>query len=317
MVPVAILALALDSCGSGPASGNPAPHPSGDGGGQSDGAQGTPWREVSFPTQAGTGYNAVAYGNGRWVAVGNGVTATSTDGTTWSVQSLAPSAPNYGNAAMSFANGLFVSAGSGISTSSDGVAWSTTMLADAQGLGASAFGGGTWVVLDNRFLTEDAFAVWTSQDAAHWTSVVTTIPYAELGAIAYGNGQFVAVAWGSFVATSPDGAHWTMQSFPTQDGLSAVAFGNGFFLAGGTSGPAYRSADGKTWTPPGMDVGAGVLCFGNGRFLTGSLFDSADGMSWTENPESDSQGQGGLNACAWGAGHFLLVGSSAYFVISP
>jgi hypothetical protein len=250
VAPVATLALALTSCGANTTSENPAVPPSEDGAAPIDAGQGTPWQEVSFPAQAGSGYNAIAYGNGRWVAVGDGVTATSKDGTTWSVQSLAPSTPNYENDGMGFGNGLFVSAGfSSVSTSSDGVTWSTQKLANAQGLGASAFGGGTWVVLDNRFLTDDAFAVWTSQDAANWTPVVTTVPYGELGAIAYGNGQFVAVGWGSLVATSPDGAHWTMQPFPVQDGLSAVAFGNGFFLAGGTSGPAYRSTDGKTWTP--------------------------------------------------------------------
>ena len=77
---------------------------------------------------------------------------------------------------------------------------------------------------------------------------MTTIPYSQPASIAYGNGTFVAVGYGSLVATSADGSHWSQQSLGANDGLFGVTFGGGAFVAVSTVGTAYKSTDGKTWT---------------------------------------------------------------------
>ncbi len=52
---------------------------------------------------------------------------------------------------------------------------------------------------------------------------------------AYGNGKFVVV--GAGIATSPDGATWTVRTTPPISGwLTAVIFQNGKFYAVGTGG---------------------------------------------------------------------------------
>ena len=81
------------------------------------------WRN---PLPTGNNLSAVTYGNGHFVAVGNGDTLTSADGLSWVGQQ--PGIGAFG-AGIVYGNGKFVAVGmyGSISTSADGVNWVQTL----------------------------------------------------------------------------------------------------------------------------------------------------------------------------------------------
>lgn len=217
---------------------------------------------------------------------------------------------------MAFANGTFVIASQlGVSTSATGSSWSSQPLAAAENLVGLAYGNGTWVMGDDRFLNSDVVSFFVSSSGATWTQAMTTIPYAQPTSIAFGGGKFVAVGYGGLVATSTSGTAWTQQSLgsATDLGLLAVTYGNGVFVAVTNSGKAYRSADGVTWTKATVNVNAMYgVAFGNGVFVAvgnaGSIFTSPDAATWTRRTWS------GPNAAfedvAFGNAQFVAAGDS-------
>ena len=64
-----------------------------------------------------------------------------------------------------------------------------------------------------------------------WTQ--TTLPAStSWQSVTYGNGKFVAVAYGStFAAYSDDGINWTETTMPTSTNWQSVTYGNGKFVA--------------------------------------------------------------------------------------
>jgi hypothetical protein len=299
---LAVTLLTAAACGGAGGLGSPA-----DAGNTTTGP-GFTWTAVSGAPSSTFGYSAVAYGNQRWVAVGTGgVFTSSPDATTWTQGSTSLTNYFYGHA-VAFANGLFVELSQqGISTTADGQSWSRQNLSQAQALAAVVYGGTTWVVVDDHSFTNDVIAFWLSPNGSTWTSLVTTIPYAQPTALAYGNGTFVLVGYGSLVATSPDGRIWTQQSLGASDGLTGVAYGGGAFLAMSTSGTSYRSTDGRSWASAGSSSSSGGrLVFGSSTFVTvgatGGIAASVDGASWK------LVSGGSFNDVAAGNNQFLAVG---------
>jgi hypothetical protein len=150
-----------------------------------------------------------------------------------------------------------------------------------------------------------------------------------LFAIAYGNGQFVAVGgdyngskhdWESTILTSADAVTWFQRGSGTLNApLYSIAYGNGQFVATGQTGMVVSSADGTNWLR--RDSGSqnatlrGVV-FGNGQFLAvgtsetdapGTILTSTDGVIWSQHPPPLS-GNDGLSSIAYGNGRFVAVG---------
>ena len=156
-------------------------------------------------------WQSVAYGNGVFVAVANGITGngvmTSPDGSTWTSRS---SAADNDWLSVTYGNGLFVA-----------VAQSGT---------------------GNRVMTSTDGITWISQSSAadnNWCSVT------------YGNGLFVAVASSGTdnrVMTSPNGIDWTSQTSAANNSWQSVAYGNGGFVAVANSGTGNRVM--KSFEPP-------------------------------------------------------------------
>ena len=153
---------------------------------------GTSWTAMTG-LQSGT-WTSVAYGNSRFVTIGNGTaTAYSANGTSWSNGGAVTSA-NYVAIAYGTGPGRFV-----------------------------AITGGT--VLSQATAYSIDGAAWTAgalPQTAYWTS------------IAWGNGRFVAVAQGgTATAYSTDGITWTTPNtvLPYSYAWKNVAYGQGSFLA--------------------------------------------------------------------------------------
>jgi len=166
---------------------------------------GTSWtEEVSGSTKF---LSAVAYGAGRWVAVGGATQGSlaseiisSTTAGTWTPQS-AGVASFFSDVA--YGGGLFVAVGLGgtIITSPDGVSWSTA------------------------------------------TSGTTRY----LSGVAYLDGQFVVVGQRGTVLVSSDGASWTVESIGVGFWMFDVGKAGSTYVAAGETGSIFTSADLSTW----------------------------------------------------------------------
>ena len=105
----------------------------------------------------------------------------------------------------------------------------------------------------------------------------------NLNSVAYGNGVFVAVGDGSFVARSVDGATWTAAIAGAYGNLTRVRFLNGQFAAVGTSDKILFSADGDTWAAEVLpEANFWDVAFGNGVYVLSGLstYVSSNGVDW-------------------------------------
>lgn len=295
----------------------------------SDGGSATPAPSAAHWTAGGalprTGYwNAVAYGNGVFVAVGNtngDNVATSPDGLTWTSHPmpLGPGDANLAWTAVTFAGGQFVAlptsyeSGSTISAvSTDGVHWTTGTL-PASMWQSIAYANGTYVAVSRGASGDNEPYVVTSTNGLTWTGVSPAAPENGWSSVAYGNGVFVVSGYG-FTRTF-DGAQWSeANNLPTELGSNrtSLAFGNGKFVAFADSvGSAATSADGVTWTVatlPEAQMPLGAT-FGYNTFVAvggaGNAYTSSDGVTWTSQIMSASKY--GWSSVAAGNGRFVAI----------
>ena len=226
---------------------------------------GTRWTARTSGTSAQL--NDVAFGAGRFVAVGNtaggvGTTLVSDNATTWTPVSV-PAAVSLNG--VRFANDLWISVGASgrIFTSANTTAW-TSRFTGGTTLNKSAFGAGLHVVVGN------SGALVTSPDGIAWTASTAPTP-SNLNEIAFGAATFVAVGAGGAILTSPNGLTWADRSF-TNDALTSITFANGQFLATGPGSNYFISPDGINWTARftgTSDASFDSAAFGDERFLIG------------------------------------------------
>lgn len=263
---------------------------------------GATWSQASLTAKGQL--NQVAYGNGRFLAVGGelvsraqesgfdtvSVVLTSTDGVAWSE---APSPTTATLESVAFGDGLFVviAADGKAFSSSDGAQWESA----ATGLTGInthdvAFGGGRFVV------AEADSTIATSTDALTWSTSAgsTRAPT-----------KYISFAAGAFFASiveecadegctpshglirSEDGTSWGSSYLPTEDEVLRIANDHGVYVAGAAGG-ILRSTDGMTWSATSVPVEgvwssvtagpAGFVAVGRDAILT-----SADGATWSQS----------------------------------
>jgi|GEM_PF-1186507 len=304
---------------------------------------GTAWRVRAQGTLGML--RGVAYGYGRFVAVGNSkvrspgsvewadLILTSADGEIWTPQSLGTGNTFY---AVTYGNGRFVAVGYGWAggysfataiTSTDGVTWDShpmrpTSLDNLGNPYAVAYGGGIFVAVG------DNGRVFTSTDGADWTPQSSGMA-GTLQGVVYGDGKFVAVGLsyaGSpyLVYTSEDGSTWNSCAPGGIDVLNGITYGSGVFVAVGylgagvaTTGRIIASTDGTSWTPQ-ADSSDWIYAaaYGNGTFVAtgeaGAVLSSPDGLAWT--PQSGASAW--LYGVACGNGALVAVGEDGTILTS-
>lgn len=214
------------------------------------------WR-TRKPVDTVNAYQAIAYGNGVFVAVvNNGATRVmrSTDGgETWTGASAAEANP-WNDVA--YGNGVFVAVASTgtnrvMRSTDNGATWSAVAAAAANQWTCVAYGNGVFVAASydgtNRIMrSTDNGATWSSiamTEASTWQSVT------------YGNGVFVAVADSgtNVVVRSTDyGVTWSTVSTTVRQ-WSTVVYALGRFIAGASDNTyistlMYSDDNGATWT---------------------------------------------------------------------
>ncbi|MDR1947851.1 MAG: hypothetical protein LBQ38_00490 [Spirochaetaceae bacterium] len=300
-------------------------------------------------TAAGN-FTGLAYGKDVFVAVTNAQEIFwSADGETWQTATAGyADLMSTTNQYVYFLNDQFVlvdrgGAGGNWAKSTDGKTWTKIAGAPAaRAAGGGAFGNETYVIGSNgsTVYTSVDLAAWTAKEATgvSRTSGETTVPINWINSLAYGKGQYVIGGGGGLIAHSGDLDAWEIISWAksadlfgtgNNDYVNQIVFSadKGLFMAvGGPSGGqaiAVSSQDGITWDQTG-DIQIGTndnriyLGYGAGVFLTafGSLASyTTDAYTWT--PVTDTKfGTNAINAIAYGAGRFVMVGGGGTIAYS-
>ena len=236
-------------------------------------------------------WDAVAYGNGTFVAISDGASnaAYSADGINWTLSTL-PSSDDWN--AITYGDNKFVAISADSSSaaySANGINWTACTLPIPNVWQAVTYGNNTFVAIadiDPRELGVNHTNVAYSSNGINW--LTSMLPFPVIGAsIAYGNGVFVALGPSTNGAYSTDGINWTLSTMPLGT-WSSVAYGNGIFSAitFDETNAAY-STDGINWTvsaPLPYAADWIDVTYGNGIFAAVTLGTNAayslNGTNW-------------------------------------
>ena len=217
----------------------------------------------------------VTYGADRFVAVGaNGLVISSPDGTNWTSHITGTTASTY---TVAYGRGRYVAVGDVVLTSTNGTTWSSQTVSTAaaqmrafgedgfdlpiifptpvttHSLSAVDYAGDRFVALGVISVLDPFFWIFsyypkilTSADGVTWTSSNIAGSFG-LNDVSFGNQQFLAVGWGGAVVASANGATWSERPRPGAGGLNSITFSEGVFVAVGEAGGIFTSADGSDW----------------------------------------------------------------------
>lgn len=289
------------------------------------------WRN---PLPSGNSLKSVAFGNGVFVAAGDGgAIQTSADGVSWNP--LDPIATNNLHRVI-YANGLFVCVGDNglILTSPNGATWTVQASGSSNSLVAVTYGNSIYVA------SGDAGTVVTSANGVQWSAGNAGVTN-RLGWITFGKGVFIvpmpppAEFMPAQVLVSTDALHWSPENVTaggfSQIKIMKITFGNGRFLAydvylgsgpGSTQAYIYTSTDGTNWVQgPALPLqpSCNSLAFVNNQFFETDRHPtqiniSADGQTWTAIGFSQDYF---LNDIAHGTSNYVLVGDMGLIMTSP
>jgi hypothetical protein len=255
----------------------------------------------------------VAFGAGRWVAVGSGGKVLySGDGRDWALGSAQTTADLRG---VAFTGSRFVAVGdqSTVISSKDGRTWRTEVTAMPCALLGVAHGQGRYVAVGG------AGKELLSLDGKDWESLGRTTS-ADLYGIDHGPGRFVAVGSGGEILSSDDrGLSWTRRRSHTKLTLHTVFWTGDEYLAGGDIGRIYSSPDGRSWervaSPAFHSIrhfatdGSTVIAAG-----AGTIAIRAPGSDeWVLNQTGFARFQTGI---AYGDGTWVIVGHNGEALVS-
>jgi hypothetical protein len=255
----------------------------------------------------------VAYGNGRFVAVGwlsdfwLSVIWTSTDGLVWERSCVAEF---YLLDHVAFGEGVFTAVGGAgtVLTSPDGVNWTVRRGGVPAQTFSAAAANGTVVTVGGGF--NAVGTVLALQPDGSWRCPAwdfNIMPHR----ITYENGQYMVVGSAGSVSTSPDGLTWMHHVSANTNYLQDITYGQGQYVIVSSGGQVERSADGMNWTNQNLAPGTELLgvAYGANRFVTvgsgGAAFSSADAITWASANTGTSNW---LYAVAFGEGAFIAVG---------
>jgi hypothetical protein len=296
----------------------------------------------AVPTPSGDEFEAVAYGNGTYVAVGtDGAIFSSSDATHWTARQSGLSV-GHNFTDVIFANGKFLAAhvGSGtldLFTSADAKTWSKQTLPQSLSSWFSArlaYANGTYIAVGTAALV--------SSDGKNWQEHTIAANLQFVQAPVYANGRFVVEALDSvgdpaIYYSSDNGSSWhkAATAFAVPSLLGDVAAnGSNFVLlgsdqpgAGCTSpgsycGRVYTSPDGNAWTQqPDVADSDGFdqsIIWDGSQYLTWSddntttllhVYTSPDGITWTQGPEADLFVGGGEHSVIAAGGGYVALGN--------
>ncbi|MCW0221367.1 MAG: hypothetical protein OJI67_23785 [Prosthecobacter sp.] len=245
------------------------------------------WPSINVGKPAKVFISGVAYGQGRWVVVGQ--------------------------------SGF-------ISTSTDGVKWSRKSAGIKRDFNDVCFTGVQFVAVCKAPDTGEGAKIWTSTDGSKWTprdsdASGDAISQGLHAVSSDGSGTVIAVGgiFGQMTRSFDHGNTWQRvlpdsgQSWP---GLYAVGYGKGAWICGGYNNLMRSTDSGATWTVVSTTQGARDVCYGNNRwFVTdvwkNKMYWSANGTTWQNVATASGFGNTSTfsyaHSCTYADGLFIAV----------
>lgn len=221
-------------------------------------------------------WNAICYGNGKFIAVGDGgLFAYSTDGFNWSIHNYTTIEPLND---ICYGNGKFVVVKHAeILYSTDGLTWNNAAENDAENtynnvtINAICYGNGKFVCILLDAENDNKYGNMYSTDGIYWHYGDLYKTNTIYHSICYGNGKYIAVGNMHF-AYSTNGITWyTLTLSDNSRTWRDVCYGNGkFIILPADSGTALCSTDGINWTEISLsdtEMELLSICYGNGKFV--------------------------------------------------
>lgn len=224
------------------------------------------------PTTNIPNYRAMAYGNGKFVAIAiySSQAVYSEDGINWTVVDLPfrPSCICYGSLGFVIADGSSRS----VALSADGIHWKASTMPSGNGVSYLAFGeaNGKPVYIA---MASTAASNYYSNDGITWNSISTSL-YGSKSGLVYQSGEFFVIIGPNTLYRSSDGITWTKSgSLPSRRSWSALASNGSNMLVAIDYGTNYyaTSSDGSTWalrsTPQMYSTFSDYIFYCNDRFF--------------------------------------------------
>ena len=239
-------------------------------------------------------WDAIAYGNGKFVAISSDAIKYSTDGIMWkTIDNPATTSATWN---IVFGDGKFVAISSAFESlcSTDGITWTQgTFLKGKYRHPNIAYGNGKFVIVTFS-LTDMHDVVVYSTDGITWTQVdlTTTLGIQAFNSLVYGNNQFIAYAnLSTDVIYSTDGITWSAMT-NERNAYNVTVCNNIFFAScvwDDSSVSLGYSTDGIMWTQctiPDSFILDVDITYGNGTYIGIArnalyLIYSTDGETWT------------------------------------
>ena len=185
---------------------------------------------------AGVTWEDIAYGDGKYVIVGQANKIAYSNGVGNFYDLIGPATPGGSNwYGVTYGDGKFVAVGDGNpggAYSTDGVTW-TPMTPVKNGRWSAVTYGelpdGTkrFVVVSENVTPRTAY----SADGINWTSGSTSTPNWSYTSVTYSNGYFVAVSDSGYVIFSSDGINWEQAAPAEFNSWNSVTYGDGKFVS--------------------------------------------------------------------------------------
>jgi PKD repeat protein len=233
------------------------------------------WRLVN-PLPSERHLNDVAFGEGRYVAVGDGGTMLSASShVVW--ESEASPTPNDLRSVVATGSGFLAvgEQGTVVRSTPDG-GWSLVAAPTARDLVDIAWDGGSTLVA-----VGGAGTIVRSGDGGQSWSVSPSGVEGDIRAVAWTGDGFLAAGQGGTAVVSADGSVWAPLDLETQEDIIAIASNRSTTVVVTADGTVLTSIDGGGWKRRPIDSDIRDIAWIGDRFVTaGRLYFSLDGHDW-------------------------------------
>ncbi|MDP4181913.1 MAG: stalk domain-containing protein [Bacillota bacterium] len=225
--------------------------------------------------------NSVTYGDGKFVAVGEGVIVVSQDGVNWASQASVTLNSVTWSGSKFYAVGKF----GAVVTSLDGYTWENEQIQDNETLNDIFASDGELMIVGEKggFYSSEAGGNWIKSNI----SLNTT-----LNAVCWNGSKYIAISDSGSVVASMDGKSWAWVSYEAS--------------LGGTTKEVNGSSKGL------LELGSGIkdICWDGKEFIVigfkGAIFTSETGTKWVK---VSSGTEGNLESIIYTGKEYVAVGS--------